>query len=162
MRSTCLYAGVALAALAGLSPGAAAQPPGPGSAAARPASSCPVPQGWSAARPDRAEPPQPIPPIVNQIAVLPREGQRWNYSPVDREMFGRFLQISGLMTPPPVLLFWPDDGAGCDDLAATAAFVASRFPCTPQTCRLAAAAPPRRDPPPAPPPPPPPPPGWKR
>ena len=143
MRLPHLHAGAALAALAGLSVEATAQPRASSSAAERPAASCPVPLGWSAVQFGGPDDPYDGNVIVNGVAVLPDGGLRWNRSPLEREMLGRFLQISSQMTPRPILVLWPEDGAGCADVAATAAFVASRFPCTLQTCRLA--APPRRD-----------------
>jgi hypothetical protein len=156
MRSTCLLGGAALAALAGFAAEAPAQPRAPASAAARAPAPCPVPRGWSAARFGGADDPYDGNVVVNGIAVLPGEAQRWNGAPIEREMLARFLEISGLMSPTPVLLLWPDEGARCRELAAAAAFVASRFACSPQRCRLAGVRPPRHDPPPAPPAPPPP------
>lgn len=154
MRCPYLYAGVALAALAGLAPNAPAQAHAPASRAARASAACPLPAGWSVARLGGPDDPWHGLMIVNDIAVLPSEGQRWNGQPLDREMLGSFLQIAEQLMPPPALVLWRDGGAGCDDLAATAAFIASRFPCSPERCRIADAGPPRQAPPPPPPAPP--------
>ncbi|HEX8366029.1 MAG TPA: hypothetical protein VF603_12185 [Allosphingosinicella sp.] len=154
MRSFFLHAGVALATLAGLPAGAPAQPRAPASAVAGPAASCRLPPGWSAVRFDGADDPRLGPVAVNDVAVLPGGEQRWNGQPINRQLFGQFLLVAGEMMPRAVLLLWPDGGAGCDDMAAAAAFVESRFLCSPEMCRIAGAGSARRLPPPAPPPPP--------
>lgn len=153
MRSM-LHRGIALAALAGLPSGATAQPRAPASAAAPRQSACSIPDGWSAARFGGPDDPYEGNVVVNGIAVLPHGAYRWNGSPIDRRTLGRFLELSAMMTPRPILALWPDGGAGCADLAAASRLVDAHLDCLPTRC-LVADVPRASTPPPAPPPPPP-------
>lgn len=134
---------------------AAAQP----AAAAQDVPLCPARAGWSSlplAR-FRADLSEGLwsGRIHNLVEIAGGGSYRWNGAPVDARLLGRYLEITAMMRPEPVLVLNRAANVDCAAIAEAAELAERRLDCQPNLCILTAGErPPGWPSPPAPPAPP--------